>query len=100
MEHEIHQSKPPGIIDELDAVEGFMLLELLLPFLQLGEVIGLRLDVTIGGDKKTGGSGSGILYPFVRLGLGQCHHTVNEGAWCKILSRARLLLRRVLFEET
>ncbi len=57
------------------------------------------LDVTIGGDKKTGRAASRVLHEFAGAGLNQVDHAIDERTRREILSGATLTLLRVLFQQ-
>jgi hypothetical protein len=61
VEHGVHQAEALHVGHELDAVERFADLELLLSRGQIVVVVGLRFDVAVGVDEEAAGADSGVL---------------------------------------
>src|SRR5579872_2278527 len=72
---------------------------MLLGWFESKQVIAAFLDVSVGPNKESAGSSGWVLNNFTLFRLRQPHHTIDERAGREILSRARLLLRGILFKK-
>src|SRR5256885_14304641 len=70
---------------QLQADKGIMFLKMDLLLGQFEEVVGPFLDVMIGGDKKSAGTGGRVLDNFAGLRLHEPHDAIDERARGKIL---------------
>ena len=99
VKHEIHQAEPVRVGHELKPDEGVVPLKEGLRFRQLIEIVGLVLDVAIGGDQKPARAGGRVLHDFARLRLHQANDAIDQRARREILPCPGFLLGGVLFQQ-
>ena len=99
VEHRVHQREALHVGDELHAVEGFALLEVLLRDGEIVELVGVRLHVAVGVDEEAAGAHGGILHALAGLGLHERDHALDERARREVLAGAALGLLGVLLEQ-
>ena len=99
MEHGVHQCQAMGIVDQLAAGECLFPFKLRLICIQIVKIIGVLLDIPVGGNHKAESAAGGVVAPLSGLGLHQPGHHINENARGKVLARAGLFLVGVLLQQ-
>ena len=99
VEHGVHQSQTVSVVDQLAAGEGFLPLEFCLICIQIVKIIGVFLDIPMGGNHKAKGAAGRVVAPLAGLGLHQPGHHINEDTRGEVLARAGLFLVGVLLQQ-
>ena len=99
VQHGVHQSQTVGVVDQLTAGEALFPFKLCLVCIQIVKIVGVLLDIPVGGNHKAEGAAGRVVAPLAGLGLHQPGHHINEDARGKVLARAGLFLVGVLLQQ-
>ena len=99
MQHGVHQGQTVRIVHQLAAGKGPLLLKGRLILVQIKIVVGLILQITVGGDHKTKGAAGRVVAKFAHLRFHKADLHINEYTRREILACAGFLLIGVLFQQ-